>query len=368
MDVTAGVDQYAETPSKKRRNMSEPRNNRARSIIVGIAALSMALSACASSDDPSTAPEGSESVPSEMAEDLIIGIVEQQLGNPFFGAIQESAKNAAEAAGAEVIIANSRTAGDSETQVTAIEDMINRKVKGIVVDPANAAALVPVIERAREAGILVVAVNTQTDPADAVAATYETDNLEAGRLIGAWAKATLGDEEAKVALLDYDLTDKTSRFRHDGFLAGFGLTEDSPEIVAQRETSASVDGGQEAFENMLQANKEINVVYAINEPMAQGGFAAAKAQGLQDGILFTGIDGSCAGVQAVKDGEIGATVAQFPTRMGEMAVEAILKYVEDGTEPAGIINSGTVLITDRPADGIDSEDTAWGLENCWGEK
>lgn len=329
----------------------------------GILVISLGLAGCASQGDP--AVTGSAPAPEDK---VLIGIVEQQLGNPFFGAIQESAKGTAEAAGAEVIIANSKTAGDSETQVTAIQDMINRKVKGIVVDPANATALVPVIEQARDAGILVIAVNTQTDPFDAVDATFETDNLEAGRLIGAWAKAALGDQDAKVALLDYDLTDKTAKFRHDGFLKGFGLTEDSPEIVAQKETSASVDGGQAAMENMLQAHRDINVVYGINEPMAQGAFAAAKAQGLESGILFTGIDGSCSGVQAVKNGEIGATVAQFPTYMGQKAVEAILQYVKDGSKPSGIINSGTILITDSPVDGIESKDTAWGLENCWGSK
>ncbi|MBB1510626.1 substrate-binding domain-containing protein [Tessaracoccus sp. MC1756] len=329
----------------------------------GILAITLGLAGCASPGDP--AATGTAPAPEDK---VVIGIVEQQLGNPFFGAIQETAKATAEAAGAQVIVANSKTAGDSETQVTAIQDMINRKVKGIVVDPANATALVPVIKQARDAGILVIAVNTQTDPFDAVDATYETDNLEAGRLIGAWAKATLGDKEAKVALLDYDLTDKTAKFRHDGFLKGFGLTEESPEIVGQKETTASVDGGQAAMENMLQAHKDINVVYGINEPMSQGAFAAAKAQGLESGILFTGIDGSCSGVQAVKNGEIGATVAQFPTYMGQKAVEAILQYVKDGSKPSGIINSGTILITDRPADGIESKDTAWGLENCWGTK
>jgi len=330
----------------------------------GIALISLSLTACATSTStPAASTSGSA-----QADKMLIGIVEQQLGNPFFGAIQDAAKAKAEAAGAQVITANSKTAGDSETQVTAIQDMINRKVKGIVVDPANATALVQVIKQARDAGILVVAVNTETDPADTVDATLETDNLEAGRLSGAWAKSALGGKAAKVALLDYDLTDKTSKARHDGFLKGMGLTEQSPEIVAEKETSASVDGGQAAMENMLQAHKDINVVYSINEPMAQGAFAAAKAQGLEQGILFTGIDGSCSGVQAVKDGQIGATVAQFPTLMGEKAVEAILQYAKDGTKPSGIINSGTVLITDKPASGLDSKDTAWGLQNCWGTK
>ena len=127
--------------------------------------------------------------------------------------------------------------------MTAIQDMINRGVKGISLDPANAAALVPIVQEARDAGILVVAVNTETDPADAVAATFETDNFAGGVLMGQWAKAKLGDTPARVALLDYDLTDKTSKARHDGFLSGFGLTEDSPEIAGSIQTQANADSG-----------------------------------------------------------------------------------------------------------------------------
>jgi fructose transport system substrate-binding protein len=328
-------------------------------------AISLTLAACDGSSGGS--PSGQGSTSGAGSESLTIGLVEQQLGNPFFGAILDAAKARAEKNGAKVITANSQTAGDSDTQVSAIQDMINRKVKGIVVDPASATALVNVIAQARKAGILVVAVNTETQPADAVDATFETDNLEAGRLIGSWAKATLSGQ-AHVALLDYDLSDKTSKARHDGFLAGFGITEESPEVSGEKQTDASVDGGQTAMENLLQAHKDINVVYAINEPMAQGAYAAAKAQSVAEKIIFTGIDGSCSGVQAVRAGQIGATVAQFPTLMGEMAVDAILAYAKDGTKPSGITNSGTVLVTDKPVDGVNSKDVAWGLENCWGQQ
>ena len=328
-------------------------------------AISLILTACDGASGGS--PSGQGSTSSAGSENLSIGLVEQQLGNPFFGAILDAAKARAEKNGAKVITANSKTAGDSDTQVTAIQDMINRKVDGIVVDPASATALVSVIAQARKAGILVVAVNTETQPAEAVDATFETDNLEAGRLIGSWARGTLSGP-AHVALLDYDLSDKTSKARHDGFLAGFGITETSPEVSGEKQTDASVDGGQTAMENLLQAHKDINVVYAINEPMAQGAFAAAKAQGVAQKIIFTGIDGSCSGIRAVQAGQIGATVAQFPTRMGEMAVDAILAYAKDGTKPSGITNSGTILVTEEAVDGVNSKDVAWGLENCWGQQ
>jgi fructose transport system substrate-binding protein len=120
------------------------------------------------------------------------------------------------------------------------------------------------------------------------------------------------------------------------------------------------------MENLLAAHPDINVVYAINEPVAQGAAVAIKNKGLTDKIALVSIDGSCTGVKNVASGAVGATVMQFPTKMGEMAVEAIDTFVKTGTKPSGINNSGTVLITDHPVDGVESQTSAWGLQNCWG--
>ncbi|MCX5515359.1 sugar ABC transporter [Kaistia algarum] len=301
------------------------------------------------------------------AEDtkFLIGIVEQQLSNPFFGKLQQAGVDAAKKHGLETMTAESSVAGDSATQVAAIENMINRGVKGIVLDPANASALLKVVKKARDAGIIVVTTNTSLEPADAADASFETDNLAAGELIGKWAKASLGATPARVALLDYDLSDKTAKARHDGFLKGFGLTESSPEIAGSALTQANVETGQSSMENLLSAHPDINAVYTINEPAAQGAFLATKKS--KTPIILTSIDGSCSGVRSVADGTIGATVMQFPSNMGQLAVDAIVTAVNGGAKPSGVNNSGTVLITDKPVDGIESKDSKWGLANCWGE-
>jgi fructose transport system substrate-binding protein len=295
-----------------------------------------------------------------------IGVVEQQLTNPFFGAIEGAAKTEAGKNGVKVITAEAKSAGDAASQVTAIEDMINRGVKGIVVDPANATALVGVLTKARGKGILVLTVNTGTSPRSAANAAYETDNFLAGKLIGRWAKAQLKGAPAHVALLDYDLSDRTAKARHDGFLAGFGTTVNAPEVAGSALTQGSVDTGQAGMENLLSAHSDINVVYTINEPVAQGAYTAVKAKGLAGKTVIASIDGGCSGVRSVKSGQIGATVMQFPKRMGQMAVDAIVKFVKTGAKPSGVINPGTVLITDHPVAGMASHTSAWGLKNCWG--
>lgn len=298
-------------------------------------------------------------------DSFTIGIVEQQLANPFFTKLQQAAVARAQEHGLKTMTAESSVAGDSASQVNAIENMINQGVKGIVLDPANATALVDVVTKARDAGIIVVTTNTSLEPATAADASFETDNLAAGELIGGWAKARLGSEPAHVAMLDYDLADKTAKARHDGFLKGFGIAEGAPEIAGTALTQANVETGQSSMENLLTAHPEINVLYTINEPAAQGADLAIKQMGAK--VIATSIDGSCSGVRSVADGTIGATVMQFPANMGNLAVDAIVEAVKTGKKPSGINNSGTVLITDTPVEGIESKDSAWGLANCWGE-
>jgi fructose transport system substrate-binding protein len=296
---------------------------------------------------------------------FLIGIVELQLANPFFGRLEKSAVDAAKRNGLDVMTAEASTAGDTATQINSMENMINRGVKGITLDPANATALVPIVKKARDAGIVVVTTNTSLAPMNAADATYETDNLQAGVLISQWAKATMGAKPAHIAMLDYDLSDKTSKARHDGFLKGFGVGEGDPQIVGSALTMGNAETGQTAMENLLSAHPDINVIYTINEPAAQGAFFAIKRA--RRDVLVTSIDGSCLGVRSIADGTIGATVMQFPIRMGEMAVEAIIKAVADGVKPSGFHNTGTVLITDHPVAGVDSKDSRWGVEHCWGE-
>jgi fructose transport system substrate-binding protein len=121
---------------------------------------------------------------------VTIGIVELNLSNPFFGTLEKATESAAKAKGWKVMKAEAKVPGDSATQVTAIENMIANHVKAIVVDPANSTALNGVVKQARDKGILVMTVNSSLSPLNTADATYATDNLAAGKLIGQWAKAS----------------------------------------------------------------------------------------------------------------------------------------------------------------------------------
>ncbi|MFD4577705.1 substrate-binding domain-containing protein [Streptomyces sp. NPDC058417] len=295
-----------------------------------------------------------------------IGIVALNLSNPFFGTLEKATEKAAKAKGWKVMKAEAKTPGDSATQVQAIENMIANKVKAIVVTPASATALNAVLKRAEDQGILVLAVNAPLDPENTAAATYATDNVAAGKLIGQWAKES-GPADPRVAMLDFDLSDAPAADRHKGFLAGYGISTSA--LTGSALTEGTEDTGQQEMENLLSAHSDINVVYTINEPAARGAYTAIKNKGRAGKVVLVSVDGACSGVQDVKDGVIGATAMQFPDKMGEKAVEAAAAYIEDGTKPkGGIIDSGTELITDHPVEGIASQTSEWGLKHCWGPK
>jgi fructose transport system substrate-binding protein len=226
--------------------------------------------------------------------------------------------------------------------------------------------LLDAFKAARDKGILVLALDTPTDPPDAVDALFATDNTKAGELDGQWAKKMMGDKPAKIAMLDGTPGGLVDTQRHDGFLKGFGISDTDPMIVGRENTNGDQAKGQTAMENLLQRNPDINLVYTINEPAAAGAFTAIQSRGKEKDILLTSIDGGCAGVQNVKSGQTGATAMQFPKKMVELGMKAVVDFATSGKKVSGYTDTGEVLITDKPASGIDSQDTAWGLQNCWG--
>ncbi|MEV7756592.1 substrate-binding domain-containing protein [Microbacterium sp. NPDC089180] len=309
---------------------------------------------------------GSGSGGSGGGDAIKIGVVTKTDSNPFFVKIRESAKAAAESEGAELIALAGAFDGDNEGQVAAIENLVGQGVKGILITPNSSSGILNAIKQARDAGVIVIALDTATDPEDAVDATFATDNKQAGVLQGKWVRAALGDKAPQLAMLDGTPGGTVDTFRHDGFLEGAGITEGSSEIVGQADTNGDQTKAQTAMENLLQRAPGINALYTINEPAAAGGYEAIKSAGLTDQVTIGSIDGSCTGIENVKKGIIGATVLQFPAKMAEQGVQAVVQYAKDGTKPSGFNDTGSQLVTDKPVDGVESKDTAWGAENCWG--
>ncbi|MER7728792.1 sugar ABC transporter substrate-binding protein [Streptomyces sp. NPDC096323] len=322
----------------------------------GIAALT--LTACGSGSGSDTAGNGSDGVK--------VGLITKTDTNPFFVKMKEGAEKAAKESGAQLISSAGKFDGDNAGQVTAIENMIASGVKGILITPSDSKAIVPALAKARAKGILVIALDSPTDPESAVDALFATDNLRAGEMIGAYAKASTKGKEAKIATLDLAPGVAVGVQRHNGFLKGFGIGEKDPSIVCSQDTGGDQAKGQTAMENCLQKAPGINVVYTINEPAALGAYTALKAKGREKDVLIVSVDGGCTGTQAVKDGKIAATSQQYPLKMAAEGVGAVVKYAEGGKKATGYTDTGVSLVTDQAQAGVTSKDTAYGLDNCWG--
>ncbi|GAA1518769.1 fructose transport system substrate-binding protein [Agromyces terreus] len=365
-------------------NHAAPGALRRRLIAAGslTAAAALAFTGCASSGD--SADGGASN-----GDTIGVSLIVKTTTNPFFVAMQEGAKTAADDLGVELTLAAGKEDGDEDTQIQAVENAISKGDAGILITP-NGPGVEDALVKARDAGLYVIALDTPPADPEAVDITFATDNFEAGQEIGSWTAAKLGGEKATIAMIDLfdDKIVSVDVQRDQGFLDGMGIEladdgangdEDSTgsysggdyEIVGNEASQGAEDGGRTAAETLLSKNPDINVVYTINEPAAYGAYEAFKAAGSTDGLIVVSVDGGCAGIDAVKQGMIGATSQQYPVKMAELGVQAIFDLVETGTTPEvseglDFFNTGVALVTDDPQDGVESIDTAEGGDICWG--
>jgi fructose transport system substrate-binding protein len=305
---------------------------------------------------------------SAYAQEALIGLITKTESNPFFVKMKEGALQVAKAKGAKLIVASGKFDTDNASQVSALENMVMAGAQTILITPSDSSAIVPSIKKARDAGIMVIALDTPTDPQSATDALFATDNFKAGFLIGQYAKAAMAGTPAKIATLDLAPGITVGKLRHDGFLEGFGIKEGDPSIVCSQDTQGDQGIGQIAMENCLKKAPDINVVYTINEPAAAGAYQALKAAGKDKGVLIVSIDGGCEGVKNVRAGIIGATSQQYPLKMAALGVAAGIEYATTGKKASGYTDTGVTLITDTAREGVSSQDTKFGMDACWGKK
>jgi len=355
-----------------------------------IAIGTLGLTACGGG---SSSPGAASSSDAGSAEKIGVSLIVKTTTNPFFVSMEDGAKKAAEADGVDLKLAAGKADGDEDTQIQAIENAISKGDKGILITP-NGPSVVDALKKAKDAGLFVIALDTPPDPADAADITFATDNFAAGELIGKWTAGQLAGKKATIAMLDLfdDKVVSVDYNRDQGFLTGLGIdTADKKkngdeaktgkytggkggdyEIVGSQATQGAEDGGRTAMETLLSKNPNINVVYTINEPAAAGAYEALKSAGKEKDVLVVSIDGGCTGVNNVKSGVIGATAQQYPVKMAELGVKAIVDIAKTGKKPANsegldFFNTGAALVTDKAVGGVTSITTAEASQMCWGK-
>ena len=227
------------------------------------------------------------------ADQPVIGLITKTDTNPFFVKMKEGATEMAKSRGAKLLTAAGKQDGDNAAQVTAIEDMMTAGARTIMITANDSKAIVPAIQKARAKGVMVIALDSPTDPQDATDALFATDNYKAGILIGEYAKAALAGKPAKIVTLDLFPGHPVGAQRHNGFMKGFGLAAPdksvntlgtAPQIICAADSYGDQAKAQTAMENCLQKNPDVNLIYTINEPAAAGAYTALKRAGKEKGV------------------------------------------------------------------------------------
>jgi fructose transport system substrate-binding protein len=311
------------------------------------------------------------------ADPVVIGLITKTETNPFFVKMKEGASEEAKAKNAKLLSGAGKTDGDNAGQVAAMENMIAAGAKTILITPSDSKAIIPAIKKAQEKGVMVIALDSPTDPASATDALFATDNYKAGVLIGEYAKAAMAGKPVKIATLDLFPGHPVGAQRHNGFLQGFGLKSNDAktnelahpaEVVCMADSFGDRAKGQTAMENCLQKNPDIDLVYTINEPAAAGAYNALQKAGKEKGVMIVSIDGGCDGIKDVAAGKIAATSQQYPLKMAAMGVAAGVDYANTGKKVSGYTDTGVTLIAAKPIAGVASKDTTVGHDLCWGKK
>jgi fructose transport system substrate-binding protein len=363
-----------------------PRSRWIRLTTLGVAA-GVALAACSSGGST-----GSSSGSTSGATKVQVALILKNFTNPYFISMENSAKADAAKLGVQLTVSAGTTDGDTTTQITAIDNAISAGAKGIIITP-NGNAVNPALGQARQHKIFVIALDTVPSPPSTADLTYATNNFQAGQLIGQYTAKKLNGKPADIAMLDLFNNQVVSVdiARDHGFLTGMGIpggkaglngTEPTSgkytgqlggsstyKIACQQPTQGAVPGGQSAMETCLSKDPNINVVYAINEPAAEGAAAALKAAH-KTGVIVAAIDGGCADIPYLANGAITATSGQFPAKMAALGVTAISTLARTGQKPGatpglGYFNTGTQLYTNSPISGVKSITTTQEAGLCW---
>ncbi|WP_110113432.1 ribose ABC transporter substrate-binding protein RbsB [Bacillus sp. CGMCC 1.16541] len=246
-------------------------------------------------------------------DEIKIGLSVSTLNNPFFVSLKDGVVEEAKKQGMDVVVVDAQN--DSAKQVNDVEDLLQQGVDALLINPTDSAAISTAVQSANSIGVPVVTLDRSAEKGD-VATLVASDNVKGGQMAADYIVEMVG-EGAKVAELEGVPGASATRERGKGF---HNVADEKLEVVAKQTADFDRTKGLNVMENLLQGNPDIQAVFAHNDEMALGAIQAISSSGRE--ILVVGFDGNEDAVKAVNEGKLGATVAQQPELIGEMAVQA----------------------------------------------
>ncbi len=268
----------------------------------------------------------------------VFGATYMTMNNPFYEIIDDEIRSVLEGQG-DVLITRD-PALSVEKQIDQVEELIDRKVDGIFINPVDWKGISPALENARRAGIPVIAVDSDVYDSELVECTVTTDNYQAGVLC---ARHLLATREGGSILL---LTHNTAKSGLDR-IQGFRDTIQGRKgfvILDERDCLGQLELAMPAMKELLALYPQVDIVMCLNDVAAMGAMAALEDAGRTGSVAVYGVDGSPDGKAMIEEHIMTATAAQFPRKMGREAAEAAYRIVK-GQETAPEIKVGTELIS-----------------------
>ena len=267
-----------------------------------------------------------------------VALVVKTLNNQFFIDMEAGAKAAADSLGLELLVQAPERETDVERQMQIVENLIQRKVKVLLLVPNGSKEIVPAVVKANAAQIPVVTVDTRVDAATLasagarVATFIGSDNEDGGRLAGAYLIDRLRGS-ATVAVLEGVPGHETADARLRGFRKALA-TSAGMQIVASQPANMDRDQAFTVTQNILQRHPGITALFACNDVMALGALEAITAAGKGSTISIVGFDAQDDARKAVSEKRMAATIAQNPREMGRMAMLTAARLLKGETVPA----------------------------------
>jgi ribose transport system substrate-binding protein len=269
-----------------------------------------------------------------------VALVLKTLNHPFFVDMRRGAQEAADRLGVTLQVQAAEREIDVEKQMQIVENLMQTGVQALCITPSGSREIVSALVKAKDAKVPIVVVDTRLDPQAAAdagvrASTFVgSDNYAGGKLAGEFLVRMSGGK-ARVGILEgipgHETGDSRLRGFRDAVRAAPGIA-----IVASQPANWERDQGFNVFQNMLQAHADIDSVFACSDLMALGAIEAIAAAGKTGKVRVIGFDALDDAKKAIAAGTMAASVAQFPSEMGRVAVESAVRVIRGETLPADI--------------------------------
>ena len=278
--------------------------------------------------------------PALAADNVKIGFI-TKFPVPFFATMENAAKAYAAAhPGVEIAFGQGASATDIEGQIAQIESMVTKGVQGIAVTPVDP-TVAPALDKAVAAGIKVVLLDNNIPDWKNRTALATTNNYNAGKIAGEYLKTVLKSGDS-LGILEGVPGVPSLDDRVKGMLEG--LKGVDVKVVGKGATSCTEEKGIDVAQDILTANPGLKAIYSACGPPAAGAAQAIKNAKLDHHVILVGFDFCCGEAEAIAAGIEDASVAQFPAKMAELGVDALVKSIR-GDKVESLIDSGAALVT-----------------------